>query len=49
MIVDFNKGTYATEINIGPVPTCWNHYIFDICTFGNKKIYVESANDTTFE
>jgi hypothetical protein len=35
MIVDFNKGACATEVNIGPAPTYWNHYVFDICTFGN--------------
>jgi hypothetical protein len=37
MIVDFNKGACATEVNIGPAPTCWNHYVFDICTIGKLK------------
>ena len=35
MIVDFNKGACAAEINIGPAPSSWNHCIYDICTFGN--------------
>jgi hypothetical protein len=37
MIIDFNKGACATEVNIGPAPTCWNHYVFDICTIGKLK------------
>ena len=35
MIVDFNKDACATEVNIGPTLACWNHYVYDICTFGN--------------
>jgi hypothetical protein len=35
MIADVNKAACATEVNIGPTPTYQNHFVDDICTFGN--------------